>query len=122
MNNQGVPDILLAVDWGADVNAVTSAYVEAFNKSGAYIILSYEIRKPTASEIKWAEKVVDEVREVNGRFQTVKKMFDGTEVLKELFVMIPGNTQKMPDHIVKMRMEAEKARNKDLKDRMKNGE
>ncbi len=122
MSEEKVPEILLAVEWGASVDMVASAYVKAFNKAGAYIILSYKVRQPTSAEIEMAAKDVDEVREVNGKFQTVKKMFDGTEVLKELFVMIPDKTQKMPEHIVKMRMEAEKNRDKDLKDRMKNGE
>jgi len=122
MKESGIPDILLAVEWGASVDHVSSAYVEAFNKTGAYIILSYKVRKPTAQELQIAEKFSDEIREVDGKFQMVKKEFDGKEILKELFVMIPDKTQQMPEHIVKIRMEAEKARNKDLKDRMKNGE
>lgn len=122
MSEEKVPEILLAVDWGASVDVVASAYVEAFNKAGAYIILSYKVRQPTPAEVEFAGTHVDEVREVGGKFQTVKKMFDGTEALKELFVMIPDKTQKMPEHVMKMRMEAEKNRDKDLKDRMKNGE
>lgn len=115
MKEHGIPDILLAVEWGASIDGVASAYVEAFNKSGAYIILNYKVRAPRPDEVKIAEKDVDEVRIVEGKFQTVKKMFDGTEVKKELFVMVLDKTQKMPPHIVKMRMEAEKQR-------IKNGE
>ena len=117
-----VPVILLAVQWGADVNESASAYVEAFNKCGSHIILSYHTRQPHPQELTMAEKQYDGIKKVDGKFQVMKKIFDGTEEKKELFVLVPDKTQKMPEHIVKMRLEAECAKNKDLKDRMKNGE
>lgn len=96
-------DILLAVDVGFDLKEVSEAYVKAFNRSGAYMIVTYSIREPNDGEVKQAKGYSESVRKEKGHWIAIKKMFDGLMIEKRLFVLVPEKTQKTPEHIMKLR-------------------
>jgi len=96
-------DILLAVDLGFDLKQVAEGYVQAFNKSGAHMILNYEIREPLEAELEQARQHSKTVKKEKSYWVAEKEMFDGSVVKKRLFVLVPTKTQKTPDHIMKLR-------------------
>jgi len=96
-------DILLAVDVGYDLTNVADGFVRAFNQSGSYMIETYKIREPNEDEIKKAKVYSESIRKAKGCWVVTKKMFDGSTIEKRLFVLVPEKTQKVPEHILKLR-------------------
>lgn len=102
MSQEKINDILLAVEWGHDPNPVAANYVTAFNKSGAYMILSYCIREPNSDEVEIGKLYYDKATKIDEMWKLTKTVL-GTVEMKRLFVLVVEKSQKVPDHVLQLR-------------------
>jgi len=103
MNDIQVNPIMLAVDDGYSIGKVSSAYVEAFNKVGAYMIVDFTTRDMADAEATYLRTQGKELRKEGKRWQWTKTDYKGDLSKKWLFVLIPTKTKKVPEHLVALR-------------------
>lgn len=103
--NKKLDNIYLAVEVGYSIEGVAKAYIEAFNKSGAYMITNFMCRQPTEQEILQLQKRIHprEIKKVNGICQSILKLPKGKVEKKNIFVLVPTDHKKISDSLVKLR-------------------
>lgn len=102
-------DTLFAVDVGYDLEKIADKYIEAFNKSGAYMVSQHKIREPIESELEAARSQLGEsyvIKKENNYWVVKSRMLDSDVVKKRIFVLVFLKIQKTPEHIMKLRTKA----------------
>jgi len=82
-------EILLAVDLGYDINLIGQDYVKAFNKSGKYRILEWEVRNPRKDELQLLKKFNQfiDFQWVGDHWESVQREKGGKETRKHIFLI-----------------------------------
>lgn len=98
--------LVMAVEFGHDINVVAQQYVQQFNESGGFVIEKYSVRKPTEEEIAQLQKRnVDSLGIVKKGDEWFSQSSDGRKIVaKPLFVIEIQETRRLPMDLEKLKL------------------